>query len=81
MPEVEPAEDGKKTSTSNKASLGNIFKTVGCAFFGVRKSTQHEQETVHLSPVQIVLAGLLGAVVFVTSLVVLVRFIIARATG
>ena len=65
----------------NKASLGRVAKTVLFAFFGVRKRAEHEHETVHLSPVQIILAGLIGAAVFITILVLLARFIVSRATG
>jgi hypothetical protein len=64
-----------------KATLGSVARTVFFAFFGVRKRAEHEQETVQLSPAQIILAGLIGAAVFVTSLVLLVRFVIGRATG
>jgi Protein of unknown function (DUF2970) len=81
MPGVDRGEKGTVPAVEVKASLWHIVKTVVLAFFGVRKSMQHERETVHLSPVQIVVAGLLGAVVFVMSLVLLVRFIIGRATG
>jgi Protein of unknown function (DUF2970) len=47
----------------------------------VRKGAQHEQESAHLSPIQIIVAGLVVAAVFVTSLVSLVKFIVGRATG
>lgn len=76
-------EDGedRKPSKARSASIGDIAKTVFFAFFGVRKRKQHEMETVHLTPVQIIVAGLVGAVVFVTSLILLVKFIIGRAAG
>jgi hypothetical protein len=72
---------GKPEAQIKKASFWNVVRTVVFAFFGVRKSTQHEKETVHLKPVQIIVAGLIGALVLVTSLLLLVRFIIGRATG
>ena len=64
-----------------KAPFGGVARTVLFAFFGVRKRAEHEQEAVHLSPVQIIVAGLIGAAVLVTSLVLLAKFIVGRAIG
>jgi hypothetical protein len=72
---------GEQAEQTKKASFWNVVRTVVFAFFGVRKSTQHEKETVHLTPVQIIVAGLIGALVLVMSLLLLVRFVISRATG
>ena len=76
-----PDDGGEKTEMERRASIGDVAKTVFFAFFGVRKRKQHEMETVHLTPAQIIAAGLLGAVVFVTSLMLLVKFIVGRAAG
>ena len=64
-----------------KASLGGVARTVLFAFFGVRKRAEHEQEAVHLSTAQIIVAGLIGAAVLVTSLALLAKFIVSRAIG
>jgi hypothetical protein len=64
-----------------KASLLAVAKTVFFAFFGVRRRSEHEQETVQLKPVHIVVAGVIGGALFVTVLILLVRFIISRAAG
>lgn len=66
---------------AHSASVMDVVRTVVFAFFGVRKRTQHETETVHLKPVQIIVAGLLGALLFVSSLVLLVKYIVGRAAG
>lgn len=58
-----------------------VAKTVFFAFFGVRKRAEHEQETVQLKPVHIIVAGIIGGALFVTVLILLVRFIIGRAAG
>jgi hypothetical protein len=81
MPGDEAGGDRMPPKQLKKATLGSVARTVFFAFFGVRKRAEHEQETVQLSPAQIILAGLIGAAVFVTSLVLLVRFVIGRATG
>jgi hypothetical protein len=46
---------------------------------GVRKRTEHEKDLAQIKPVQVVIAGLIGAAIFVLSLVLLVKFIIGRA--
>lgn len=44
-------------------------KAVFWSFFGVRKKLHYEQDAVHLSPVQVIVIGLIGAVLFVLTLV------------
>ena len=62
-----------------KPSLLNVARTVVWSFFGVRRREAHETETVHLSPVQILVAGVIGAAAFVLVLVALVRIIVRNA--
>lgn len=64
-----------------RASPLAVVKTVFFAFFGVRRRAEHEQETVQLKPAQIIAAGIIGAALFVTGLILLVKFIIGRAAG
>ena len=61
------------------ASPLQVAKAVFWSFFGVRKRAEHEKDLVQIKPVQVVIAGLVGAAVFVLSLVLLVKFIIGRA--
>ena len=67
-------EKGKRRSTPVASA-----KTVLSAFFGVRKRGDHETETVRLTPVQIVVAGIVAGLCFVGGLMLLVRFILGRA--
>jgi hypothetical protein len=43
-------------------------KAVFWSFFGVRKKTHYEQDAVHLTPVQVIVFGLIGAALFVLTL-------------
>jgi len=56
-----------------------IVLTVLASFFGVRKRSTHEADTASVKPQHLIVAGLVGALVFVLTLVTLVRFIIAHA--
>ena len=61
------------------ASPLQVAKAVFWSFLGVRKRAEHEKDLVRIRPAQVVIAGLVGAAIFVLSLVLLVKFIISRA--
>jgi DUF2970 family protein len=58
-----------------KATPFEVAKAVLWSFFGIRKRAAHEKDAVTLTPVQVIVAGIIGAVIFVLGLVMLVRFI------
>jgi len=66
-----PEPNGKR-----RANPYQIAKTVLSGFFGVGRRAHHE--VVKLTPVQIIVAGLIAAALFVGSLVLLVNFILSR---
>jgi DUF2970 family protein len=61
------------------ASPLQVAKAVFWSFLGVRKGAEHEKDLARIRPAQVVIAGLIGAAIFVLSLVLLVKFIIGRA--
>ena len=61
------------------ASPLQVAKAVLWSFFGVRRRAEHEKDLAQIKLVQVVIAGLIGAAIFVSSLVLLVKFIIGRA--
>ncbi|MGH8642117.1 MAG: DUF2970 domain-containing protein [Burkholderiales bacterium] len=58
-----------------KATSLQVAKAVLSAFIGIRKGAAHERDAVTITPVQAIVAGVIGAAVFVLSLVMLVRYI------
>lgn len=62
-----------------KPSLFAVAGTIVWSFLGIRRRAAHESETLRLSPVKILAAGVIGAAILVTVLVALVRFIVASA--
>ena len=58
-----------------KATPLQVVKAVLSAFVGIRKRAGHEHDVVTLSPVHVIVAGIIAGVVFVLSLVTLVHFI------
>ncbi len=65
----------EQTQPSRKATPLQVAKAVLSAFIGIRKRAAHEQDAVTLSPLQVIVAGVIAAAIFVLSLVMLVRYI------
>jgi hypothetical protein len=53
-----------------------VAKAVFWSFLGIRRRAAYEKDAVSLKPAQVIVAGLIGAVILVISLITLVRFII-----
>ena len=64
-----------ETPRATKATPLQVAKAVFCSFLGIRGRAEYEKDAVALTPLQVVVAGIIGAVIFVASLVMLVRFI------
>ena len=58
-----------------KATPLQVAKAVFWSFFGIRRRAEYEKDAVSLTPVQVIVAGIIGAIIFVLSLVTLVHFI------
>ncbi len=61
------------------ASPLEVAKAVFWSFLGIRKRAAHESDVTRLKPVQVIVAGLIGAVVFVTVLILIAKFVVSRA--
>jgi hypothetical protein len=72
-PELEPGQAG--AHEPRNAGPFDIAKAVFWAFLGIRKRAAHEKDVVTIKPVQVIVAGIIGAVIFVLTLIMLVRYI------
>jgi hypothetical protein len=61
-----------------KAGFGATMRAVFWSFFGVRKKSDYEHDAAHLNPVHLIIAALIGLVVFIGVLVMVVRFAVAK---
>ena len=61
------------------ASPLQVAKAVFWSFLGIRRRAEHESDALQIKPAQVIIAGLVGAAIFVLSLVLLVRFVVGRA--
>jgi hypothetical protein len=71
------ARDPDQTA-SRKASFGATAKAVLWAFLGIRKKRDYEKDSAQLNPVHVIIAGIIGAIIFVAALVVIVKIVVAQ---
>ena len=62
-----------------KGSFIGTMKAVAWSFFGVRKSADYEKDVDQLNPVHVVIAGVIGAVLFVIVLLLVVNWVLASS--
>ena len=64
-----------------KVSFVQTMKAVAWSFFGVRKGSDYEKDVNQLNPVHVVIAGVIGAVLFVVALLLLVNWVLASGAA
>ncbi len=67
-----------KDASKRKMSFGATLKAILWAFFGVRKKSGYENDAAQLNPVYLIIAGLIAAVVFVVTLLLIVKSVVAN---
>ena len=67
-----------KQASKRKASFLATMKAVLWSFFGIRKKNDYEQDAAQLNPVHVIIAGLIGALLFVLALIVIVKQVVAK---
>jgi hypothetical protein len=67
-----------KQATKRKASFLATMKAVFWSFFGVRKKSDYEEDAAQLNPVHVIIAGLIGAVIFIVTLLLIVKSVLAK---
>ena len=77
---TEPQAPGEKSAEQKPRRAGplQVAQAVFWSFLGIRKRAAHERDAVTITPVQAIVAGLIGAALFVFALIMLVRFITSQ---
>ena len=52
-----------------KATSWQVARAVFWSFFGVRKRADYDHDALHLTPQQVIVAGLIGAALFIATLI------------
>lgn len=63
--------------TRRKLSFAATVKAVFWSFFGVRKKSDYEKDAAQLNPVHVIIAGILGALIFIAVLIMIVNSVVA----
>ena len=66
-----------KELSQRKLNFLQTLKAISWAMFGVRKGKGYEEDIAKLNPVHLIVAGLLFGVIFVVSLVLIVKVAVA----
>jgi hypothetical protein len=70
--------DDLREATQRKMSFGATAKAVLWSFFGVRKKSGFEEDTQKLNPLHVVIAGVIAAILFVVTLLMIVKMVVAK---
>jgi hypothetical protein len=75
------SDDAPDAALRRKGSFLRTMKAVAWSFFGVRKGADYEKDVNQLNPVHVVIAGVIGALLFVGLLLVLVNWVLASGAA
>ena len=73
---IAPSGSDLKAATERPLSFLQTVKAVAWSFVGLRKRAGYEQDVSKLNPVHVIVAGVLGALIFIVALVLTVRWVI-----
>jgi hypothetical protein len=61
-----------------KGGFGATMKAVFWSFFGVRKKSDYERDAAHLNPLHVIIAALIGVVLFIGVLIAVVKIAVSK---
>ncbi len=73
--------DDLKAAANREGSFLQTLKAVAWSFFGVRKSTDYAEDVAKINPIHVIVAGVIGAVLFVVGLILLIRWIVSSGVA
>ncbi len=73
--------DDLRSAAARKGSFVQTMRAVAWSFFGVRRSADYAQDVAKLNPVHVIIAGVIGAALFVLALVLLVQWVVGSGVA
>ena len=73
--------DDLKQAVQRKMSFVRTMQAVAWGFFGVRKGVEWEKDLKQLNPVHLIIAGVIGAALFMVVLLVVVNWVLASGVA
>jgi len=69
------ADSEEQQTTRRKAGARQVASAVFWSFLGIRKSRDHDRDAVSITPLQVIVAGVIGAAVLVFCIILVVRLV------
>lgn len=63
---------------ARKTTFLATLKAVFWSFFGIRKKSDYEKDAAQLNPLHVLIAGIIGALIFIAVLIVIVRLVVVN---
>jgi Protein of unknown function (DUF2970) len=73
----EMVQESLSNAVRRKASFAQTAGAVFWSFFGVRRKADYERDAAQLNPVHVIIMGVIGAAVFVVTLLLIVRWVVS----
>ena len=73
--------DELRNAAARKGSFLQTVRAVAWSFFGVRRSSGYADDVAKLNPVHVIIAGVIGAALFVLLLVLLVQWVVGSGVA
>ncbi|HEY4803800.1 MAG TPA: DUF2970 domain-containing protein [Paraburkholderia sp.] len=70
------SDEGGGAGPKKKGGILQVVKAVAWSFLGVRKRADLEDDAANLHPVQLIIAGIVGAVLFIVVLLLIVHAVV-----
>jgi hypothetical protein len=78
---IAPVGSDLKPANERPLSFLQTVKAVAWSFVGLRKRAGYEQDVQKLNPVHVIVAGIMGAGIFILSLILVVKWVIASGVA
>lgn len=69
----------ERDKPARRGGFGATMRAVFWSFFGVRKRRDYEHDAAHLNPVHLIVAALVGVLLFIGILVLVVHIAVSKA--
>ena len=78
---ITPTGSDLKAATERPVSFSQTVKAVAWSFLGIRKRSGYEQDVQKLNPVHVIVAGIIGAALFILALVAVVSWVVGSGVA
>ena len=66
-----------ESQSSALAGLARSFKAVAWSFLGIRKNSEHDKDMHLIKPVQVIIVGVVLAILFVIGLITVINLVVS----